>query len=53
MEQRVLMKKNGTKRSTSEYHPSTTNTSKEYPSVVENTCASRIFSPISESKADS
>lgn len=38
---------------TSTGHPSTTKTSKEYPSVVENTCASRMLSPMSESKADS
>lgn len=38
---------------TSTGQPSTTNTSKEYPSVVEKTCASRMFSPMSESKAES
>lgn len=38
---------------TSTGHPSTTNTSKEYPSVVEKTWASRMFSPMSESNAES
>lgn len=41
------------RRNTSTGHPSTTNTSREKPSVVENTCASRILSPESESKAES